>query len=247
MPAFHCFDSEILPDAKTWTLGREESHHLIKVLRANPKDQITILNGKGLRLTGYLQTPNPKGAMVQIETSEQTKQSPKKICLAIGIPKIKTLDILVRQATELGVAKILLLNSERSETPKSFFNSVDKLDKLLRTAKEACKQSENPFLPEILLNASLLNWLNEFSCPGEHWVAHPTRTHQISVPQSNAETSDQWLLIGPEGGLTEEEFEFAQGKGFQPIHLGSNILRVETACVTLTAIARYSMPTPKNP
>lgn len=239
MPTFHCFDEEIKENLEQWTLNRDESHHLVKVLRAKSGDWITLLNGRGLALKGNIESPNAKGVVVSVNETKRWPPNEQTIHLAVGIPKIKTLDTIIKQATEIGVSSILFLNAERSEVPKNFFNSEEKLEKLRRTAKEACKQSENPFLPKIEMGSTVLDWLSDFSETGIHWVAHPTRTPEVTSPDRNQPNTDQWLLVGPEGGLTDNEFNAACDHGFQAINLGSNILRVETACVTLAALAKF--------
>jgi 16S rRNA (uracil1498-N3)-methyltransferase len=238
MPVFHCFETAITSEANEWTLGQEESHHLIKVLRARPDDTIFILNGKGLRLKGRLIGSNPKAAEVEILSKEQFSRATPKLGLAVGVPKPKTIETIIRQATEMGVCEIQLLNAERSEVPKNFFNSTEKLEKLRKIAKEACKQSENPFFPEIHMNQTLTNWLKSFEEPGTHWVAHPTRKSESSNDSINKSQSLHWLLVGPEGGLTEAEFQLAREKRFHRINLGQTVLRVETACVVICAQAR---------
>lgn len=239
MATFQCFDEEIQENLVSWTLGREESHHLVKVLRAKEGDKISILNGKGLRLRGELHTPNAKGSVVKIHQSENIERIEPSIQLVVGIPKIKTLDTIIRQATELGLAKVILLNGERSEVPKSFLNSEEKLEKLKRVAREACKQSENPYLPEIEFGPTIVKWISDLSEPGLYWVAHPNREKAISTIPAKPMATQHWILVGPEGGLTDIEYSAAREKGFMAISLGANILRVETACTTLAAIARF--------
>lgn len=238
MPTFHCFEKTITSDAKEWRICPEESHHLTKVLRAKQDDTVFLLNGKGLRLKGRLLAASPKAAEVEILSSEAYSMETPQICLAVGIPKPKTIETIIRQATEMGVSEIQLLNAERSEVPKIFFNSTEKLEKLQKVAQEACKQCENPFLPKIQMNQTLANWLKGFDEPGVHWVAHPTRDSRGSWNTIEEGQSKQWLLIGPEGGLTDAEHNLAREKGFYSTNLGRSVLRVETACVAICAQAR---------
>jgi len=238
MPAFHCFEHSITPEAKEWTIGPEESHHLVKVLRAKPEDTVYLLNGKGLRLKSRLIAANPKAAQVEILSKEEISEDAPQLCLAVGIPKPKTIETIIRQATEMGISEIQLLNAVRSEVPRNFFNSTEKLEKLQRVAQEACKQSENPFLPEIHMNQTMADWLKDFHESGVHWVAHPTRNSKPSSPTSAIQQRKHWLLIGPEGGLTDTEYKLAREKGFHPLNLGATILRVDTACVAICAQAR---------
>ncbi len=237
MPTFHCFDPKVRPDTTVWHLPTEESHHLVKVLRAREGDRVFLLNGQGLKLEGTLALPDPKSAKIDIH-GQQAFETPRPgICLAVCIPKPKTIETIVRQATEMGVFQIHFLDSERSEVPKGFLDSPKKLEKFYKIAQEACKQSENPFLPEIRMGQKLTTWLEQRDEPGSHWVAHPARDSLTTCPKPQPGQDKMWILVGAEGGLTEAEFKQAAKSGFSPVNLGRSILRVETACVALCARA----------
>ena len=235
MPTFHCFDPHLKPDACSWTLPNEESHHLVKVLRAKRGDTVKVLNGLGLVAWGTMLDADAKNAAIQIEGQSDSPIPAPQVCLAVCIPKPKTIETVVRQATEMGVAGIQFLGSERSEVPKAFTESPKKLEKLYKIAQEACKQSENPFLPTIQMGKPLAGWLDGFSMGGVHWVAHPSRKNPSNFPPAEAKQPQKWVLIGAEGGLTDAEFTLAQSKGFIPVNLGRTVLRVETACVAACA------------
>lgn len=239
MPTFHSFDTTLQPEAGSWTLPGEESHHLSKVLRARCGDTVCILDGNGRKAVGELTDANPKQAVVKIaEILEYPKPQPQ-VCLAVCIPKPKTVETVVRQATEMGVSEIRLLGSKRSEVPKAFLESPKKSEKLQKIAQEACKQSENPFLPVIHMGQPLIEWLEETPAEGIHWIAHPTRWSQSRFPKPDPSQRKMWILIGAEGGLTEDEFSLGQSKGFAPVNLGNTVLRVETACVAICAKAVF--------
>lgn len=239
MPRFHCFEPDIPADAEEVSLGPEESHHLLRVLRARSGDAVTILNGRGLVFHGNLSASEARQAVIEVSEVQQKPSPAPAIHLALGIPKGKTVDLVVRQATELGISGIHLFKSARSEVPARTLQSKDKLEKWKRVAREACKQCENPYLPRIEVGGVLSDWLSQWKEPGVHLVAHPIREGGVEG-FSCVEAGQQslWMLIGPEGGLTSDELGLACEKGFQPVSLGRTVLRVETACVALGILAK---------
>ena len=239
MPRFHCFEPDLCPDALEVALGEEESHHLMRVLRAKEGDSVGVLNGSGLVLEGSLFFPDHRRAFVRVTDAREFDRPNLSLHLAVGMPKGKAVDTIVRQATELGITGLSFLNAERSEVSAKTLYSKEKLEKWKRVAREACKQSENPFLPEIEIAGNLSEWLAGWNKPGRHWVAHPTRSNVTETLPSLVSGQDSlWMLIGPEGGLTDKELDQARNVGFDPVSLGSTVLRVETACVGITSLAR---------
>ncbi len=241
MPRFHCFHPENISDqAGELSLVPEESHHLVRVLRASGGDEVCLLNGDGILAEGVLISANPCSALVRV--SQVLKRRPEfpRLKLAVGMPKGRTVDKVVRQATELGVSEICFFKCERSEVPKKLLQSTEKLNKWKRIAIEACKQSQNPFLPKLHVGGTLFEWLESLDLSNVHFIGHPQS--KVGVPGFRELSKGQetvWLLVGPEGGFTDRELESVLNHdGFQAVNLGTTILRVETACVTMIAMAR---------
>jgi len=239
MPRFHSFDPDISSTQTELSLGGEESHHLVRVRRARVGDGVVVLNGRGLVMEGELLVADPHQALVGVSGIKEVSAEQPLFKLAVGMPKGRTVDTIVRQATELGVAEIHFLVTDRSEVPAKVLNSVEKLAKWKRVSIEASKQSENPFLPEINVGRTLQDWLQEFIESGTHFVACPERSGKIcQFCELKDEQESVWLLAGPEGGLTERELQITLQQGFQPLSLGTSILRVDTASVALVALTQ---------
>ena len=221
MPSFHSFDPDISSTQTELKLGGEESHHLVRVRRAKVGDGVVVLNGRGLILEGEVLVADPRQALVRLSGFKEVSVEPPLFKLAVGIPKGRTVDTIVRQATELGVAEIHFLVTERSEVPSKVLVSAEKLAKWKRVGK------------------TLQAWVEEFVGAGNHFVAHPERSGKICrFGELQDEQESVWLLAGPEGGLTEHELQISIQHGFQPVNLGTSILRVDTASVTLVALAQ---------
>jgi 16S rRNA (uracil1498-N3)-methyltransferase len=239
MPSFHSFDPDISPTQTELSLGSEESHHLVRVRRARMGDEVVVLNGRGLVMEGKLLDADPRQALVGVSGIKEVSAVRPLFKLAVGMPKGRTVDTVVRQATELGVAEIHFLVTDRSEVPAKVLGSVEKLAKWKRVSIEASKQSENPFLPEINVGRTLQDWLQEFVESGTHFVACPERSGKICrFCELQDEQESVWLLAGPEGGLTDQELQITMPQGFQPVNLGASVLRVDTASVALVALAQ---------
>jgi 16S rRNA (uracil1498-N3)-methyltransferase len=239
MPRFHSFDPDISSTQTELSLGGEESHHLVRVRRARVGDGVVVLNGQGLVMEGELLVADPRQALVRVTGIKEVSTERPLFKLAVGMPKGRTVDTVVRQATELGVAEIHFLVTDRSEVPAKVLGSVEKLTKWKRVSIEAFKQSENAFLPEINVGRTLQDWLQGFVELGTHFVACPERSGKICrFCELQDEQESVWLLAGPEGGLTEQELQITLKQGFQPVNLGTSILRVDTASVVLVALAQ---------
>lgn len=244
MPRIHCFEPNLSLDQTEALLDCGESHHLVRVLRAKPGDRVVLLNGQGLVAEGVLKEASSRAAFVRITQVQEFNLESPSLKLALGMPKSKTVDTIVRQATELGVAGIHFFKSQRSEVTPKILGSKDKLEKCNRVAVEACKQSGNPFLPVINLGGHLNSWMEGFSESGVHFMAHPKNIVEVSgFSELAAGQKIVWLLVGPEGGLTDCETALALERGFRPVNLGSIVLRVETACVALAALAKGLLAT----
>ena len=145
MPRFHCFEPDLCPDAREVALGEEESHHLTRVLRAREGDSVGVLNGSGLVLEGSLFFPDPRRASVRVTDAREFDRPNLSLHLAVGMPKGKAVDTIVRQATELGITGLSFLNAERSEVSAKTLYSKEKLEKWKRVAREAVSSLRTHF------------------------------------------------------------------------------------------------------
>jgi 16S rRNA (uracil1498-N3)-methyltransferase len=217
-------------------LSPSQQHYLYRVLRLSPGQQFLALDGQGQRWIATLTTTPDRAAIAPLPPAAPVAPAP--VTLAIALPKGNGFDEVVRQATELGVAQLQPVISDRTlaqPNPK-------KLDRWQRIAAEATEQSERLLLPEILPplpwraylqpNPEVLQWI----C-----VARGDAPHLLRVAQTSDPDRPAVIATGPEGGWTEAEVEAAIAVGFQPVSLGPTILRAVTAplaALTLVTSAR---------
>ncbi len=202
-------------------MPRGEREHLFRVLRFRPEDRGGLLDGRGCR--GLFEVG--KDRELTVIGREVLPEPELKISLWCAAPKKNKLDILLKQASELGVWSVRFLDCEFSVA------KPDNFDRLNTLLIEGCKQSGNPFLPRLLPmeKFSRLPELGEgkFFCYGD------------VVPGGGKpdlpEKGEVVFLVGPEGGFSPRELECL--KNFAaPLNLGRYILRLETAAAAGVAV-----------
>ncbi len=218
------------------TLSGEESHHLSKVLRLQPESTIEVLNGMGNRAQVHCLDVREKEIRTRINSIECCLQQHPLIRVAVALVKGKKWGELIRPLTELGAYRITPLITDRTQVRDDSSKFPSKALKWKRYAIEACKQSGNPWLPEIDYPTSFSTFLSDNSKKERRFLA------SLSDPASPF-PNDQGmeriaLLIGPEGGWSQEEECLAQTFAVEPFSLAGNILRTETAAVSALAVAK---------
>lgn len=248
MPDFrvHC-----LPAAKApaeLTLSPEESHHLLSVNRARMGDPVIAFDGHGTEWTSELIGDRRQGAVLRVLSTHTRSPLPCAITLGQALPKGPAMDAIVRKATEIGAARIVPLETERTQVHLDGERSERKVDKWRVAALEAAKQCGNPFLPEIAPVQRLHDFIGAAGGLELKLVAslQPGATSlkpvfaDFRARHGRAPHSVAWL-IGPEGDFTPEEVSRALAAGFVPITLGPLVLRCETAAVYALSIASYEL------
>jgi 16S rRNA (uracil1498-N3)-methyltransferase len=248
MPDFRCFAPVTESDPAEIVLSPDESHHLVRVNRARPGDPIIVFNGQGLEWVCECTEADRRKTRLQVREQRQIAPPPYRITLAQALPKGKTFDQIIRKATEIGVARIIPLVTERTEVRLDEARRESKHDKWEATAIEAAKQSGNSFLPEIAPVQSMTDFLEQATEFDLKLIAslHPgARSLRPAVEarrnENNPPPANPVWLIGPEGDFTAEEVETAIGTGFLPITLGRLVLRCDTAATYALSILSYEL------
>ncbi len=217
-------------------LDGPETHHLLHVMRAAVGDQVILFDNSGAEFRAVIEKLGRASAELHvIERLEIDRELPFALSVGVALPKGDRQKWLVEKLTELGVATLVPLATERCVAQPA----AGALDRLRRSVIEASKQCGRNKLMQIAEPLSLTEWL-EFSdnntpvdCQEQRLFAHPGAAPlPLTVATSVAAV---WIAIGPEGGFTEAEVNTATAAGWQPVGLGSRILRVETAAIALAA------------
>lgn len=211
-------------------LPAAESRHARGSRRLKPNDPVTLFDGLGCEAHGSIITVSGSGVTVQIdELHRRASDAALHLELAVAMPKGPRQDILVEKCTELGVAAIRPMKCARSIAEPS----DHRLDKLRRTVIEACKQAQRAWLCEIHRQTALED---VFKLRSDFDAACIADMQGQPVGEVHPSPGQKVLmLIGPEGGFTEEELLAAQRADFKPVRLTRTILRTETAAITAAA------------
>lgn len=209
------------------TLDGPEAHHLLHVMRAQPGDSITLFDGQGGEYPATIEKCGRSEVLLDVgQRLELSRELATRITVGVALPKGDRQKWLVEKLTELGATRLAILSTERSVADLK----GKSLEKLRRGVVEASKQCGRNTLMQIDEPQPLAEFVAGAS--GTRVIAHPT-----GQPLSSVEFADQVsLLIGPEGGFTDEEVALAIDQGWQCVGLGSSILRIETAALALVAV-----------
>ncbi|NPV90229.1 MAG: 16S rRNA (uracil(1498)-N(3))-methyltransferase [Firmicutes bacterium] len=227
---------------QTVIIKGREAHHITRVLRMRPGDELLVLDGSGAEFHGRIKQASPQEVIVTLLSREEsTPEPPVRVVLAQGIPKGDKLDLIIQKGTELGLSRLVPLSTPRSVVRPEPDWLEHRAERWRRVAAEAAKQCRRSRLPEIdrvqtLEEAlrsipsgalALIPWEGE----GESWLKDLLR--------EKADTPEVWIFIGPEGGWEPGEVAMAREAGVIPVTLGPRILRTETAALALLSILMY--------
>ncbi len=235
------FLEELDGSAKEAEITGEEFTHLKKVLRLGPGDSAAIFNGRGLELFGRIESIGQRSAKITIEgRSEDRKESPFGLALLQGLLKGDKPEFIVQKATELGLTEVCFYTTARTVPRVDGEGAEKKLLRWKKAAIEAAKQCGRSTLPLITLAPGLKEAVQETKAGLKIVLWEKEGTASLKDLLSGKAPEAAALLIGPEGGLSDEEVKLAEGAGFQKAGMGPRILRAETAAVAAAAVIEYA-------
>jgi len=206
----------------------------VQVLRLQPGDEICLFNGAGGEWSARIEHMGRKDVTVNVlEHQAIEREAPNQVVLAVGMPANERMDWLVEKATELGVARLVPLMTERSVLRLHAERALKRQAHWQAMAHAACEQCGRNRVPPIHPAVTLTEWLKK-SSPGERWVLSLSGdTQPVPCQVSQAPVT---VLSGPEGGLSPGEESTALAAGFTPVSLGPRVLRAETAPLAVLAL-----------
>jgi len=239
LTAPRCFvDQELLVPGKV-ELSREEGRHLVRARRVGQNDRVCVLNGRGLSGQGPVTLTGRENVTVDIEEVTPHPKIRPHIVLCVGALKQSAWDELLKHAVELGVNRIFRLQSERSVSELKSEKEARKRHRWRDCMIEACKQSGNPWLPELCLLGSVAEALVKLPEGTFQLLAglegEPRGLSEV-LPETCPEAMGLW--IGPEGDFTPGEVQQILQAGAYPVTLGDRILRAETAALAFVSRLR---------
>ncbi len=214
-------------------LPEASAHYIGRVLRLSAGSAVQLFDGSGSEFRGVLTDVGKKSVVVELqEELPGQAESPLRVHLGQGLSRGERMDWAIQKATELGAAQITPIVSERCEVRLNDERTDKRLAHWRQVAISACEQCGRSVLPVIHAPRALDDWL---SVEAElklvlHPVAAPLASH--ARPRTLA------FLIGPEGGLSDDEVERARAAGFDAARFGPRVLRTETAPVVALSVAQ---------
>ncbi len=248
MPDFRAFATPATAEPAELTLSSDESHHLVAVNRARVGDTVVAFDGRGTEWICRLASERKNAAVLQVRFKQKARPLAYEITLGQALPKGPGMDAIVRKATEIGAARIVPLESERTQVHLDGERSDKKIEKWQTAALEAAKQCGNAFLPEILPVQSATAFMDAARGYDLKLIASlqpgakslKTVLANFRAAGRRAPQKVLWL-IGPEGDFTPAEMSQSQNAGFEPITLGPLVLRCETAAVYALSVLSYEL------
>jgi 16S rRNA (uracil1498-N3)-methyltransferase len=250
-------DLPLAPGAELALPGAVARH--AQVRRVQPGDVLLLFNGQGLDWPARVQRMGKHSVHVVLGAAPGTplaaddpgpavaveRELPWPVTLALAMPANERMDTLVEKATELGVACIQPLLSERSVLRLAGERAERKREHWQAVAVAACEQSGRAFVPQVAAVQPLLAWLASLkpvtSPISPRWLlslaadAVPLARAQAMTPATSGICTSVCTLSGPEGGLSPAEEAAARLAGFVPIALGPRVLRADTAPLVVLA------------
>ena len=229
LPRFYC--PPPLPAGGAFELPRAAAHHAHRVLRLRVNDPVQIFDGAGHALDGKIREVGAKRVLLhELQTCLDGEEPPMRITLAQAMCSSEKMDWIVQKATELGAAAIQPIQTRRSVARLAEARAQKRLAHWREVAISACEQCGRNALPQLSTPQDLAVWLDTLrGDPAAKFVLQPEGAaplHKQAPPWEGA-----ILLIGPEGGFTEDELKLCQMAGFVPVRMGKRILRTETAAI----------------
>ncbi len=207
------------------SFSREESKHIIKVLRKSVGDALQITNGKGWLFNAEISLADIQNCVAHITT--QTYQKPKtyKLHLAVAPTKMNDrFEWFLEKATEIGIDTVTPIICDHSE------RKIIKTDRFEKILQSAMKQSLHYYMPALNDSIGFREFMSqEYS--GQKFIAHCEASDRTSLKKILQPNQDVIILIGPEGDFSVKEIQMAKDHHFIPVTLGETRLRTETAAI----------------
>ena len=220
----------------------DQGHHLLRVLRLKPDQQVLLVDGRGGVGKGRIVELTHVGAVLEVETVEQhPSRTQARINLVVSISRGERFEWMLEKCTELGVDAIFPTRFERTVKLAGGDKTQQRWE---RICVGALKQSRRLFLPEISEPMAFNRVLEQLplSIPGGRLLAGMLEGGDINEQLSVWQREDIVVIVGPEGDFTNQERKWLAAAGAVPVSVNEHTLRVETAAVAFAAILAQQRP-----
>lgn len=222
----------------------QDARHLARVLRLKPGEDVIVLSGDGREFLARICRIDSGNVTAAILSEHVSKADPSiELTVCLGFLKEKKMDDLVRQLTELGMARFQPFFAQRSVSKPDPARMASRVKRWEKIAQESIKQCRRGLVPEIRPAVSLDEAVRMAEGDDVKILFYENEAGREPFPATRpAEIDDSFrvtILLGPEGGLTEDEVAAARSAGFDIRSLGPRILKAETAVVAACTLVQY--------
>lgn len=233
------YTSQTINEHSKFALEQGPSHHLIKVLRMGSGRELILFDGGGFEYPATIVKVDKKVATVTTTAAcQRNTESPLKTTLAIGISRGDRMEWVIQKATELGASEIVPLLMERSEVKLTPERQEKKHASWKQVVISACEQCQRNRLPTLQAPTHLSDFLQRAPATRNFVLHHrsdnPLENHtQLTRPESVC------IVVGPEGGISDDELKQCKSNGFETLCLGPRVMRTETAPLSALSVLQH--------
>ncbi|PBJ08997.1 16S rRNA (uracil(1498)-N(3))-methyltransferase [Flavobacterium sp. ACN6] len=219
------FNPNIDETTQSFSFDKEESRHIIKVLRKKDSDILHVTNGSGLLFETQITLASDNKCIVEVLSISNAEKPKFHLHLAVAPTKMNDrFEWFLEKATEIGIQEITPIFCDRSE--RKVINK-DRFEKIILSAMKQCNES---FLPKLNEAISFKEFVKK-QHQGLQLIAHCEETDKKSLKEVLQPNENVTILIGPEGDFSEKEIALALENNYKPVTLGNTRLRTETAAI----------------
>jgi 16S rRNA (uracil1498-N3)-methyltransferase len=236
-----------VPEAGVVNLADGVAHHVRHVLRLRPGERIELRDGRGNGWVGVIKDMTGQGVRVAVgEKQTVERESALRLTLALAFSRSERMELVLRQATEMGVHRFVAFRAERSDYHLPESQQERRMERWRKITHEALCQCGRMCLPEVLMLPDTPGLISRVAAwepaegKGLEIVAREEADRQSlsSLFARHPKCHRMLVVVGPEGGWSKGEGEQFVAAGFHAVHLGPRTLRLETAAVALVAAAQ---------
>jgi 16S rRNA (uracil1498-N3)-methyltransferase len=219
------YNPNIDQNSEGFSFDKEESKHIIKVMRKKAGDILFVTNGLGFLFNTEITLASDNKCVVKIVSYEQSEKPKYHLHLAVAPTKMNDrYEWFLEKATEMGISEITPLICDHSERKTI---KTERFDKIIQSAM---KQSLQYYMPKLNEPVTFKNFIRNKNS-GQHFIAHCEETDKKLLKNVVEANENVTMLIGPEGDFSPSEIKLALENDYIPVSLGHTRLRTETAAI----------------
>ena len=219
-------------------LETQAASHVARVLRLKQGEQIIVFNGQGGEYVGVIDSIDKRAVSIVLESYHQPEtESPLHISLVQGLSRSERMDYTIQKSVELGVREIYPVTTQHISVHLDTTRARKKQLHWQGVVNSACEQSGRDRIPQVHELDSLQSCVNAISPNESQTIPMLDHRSSASINQlSIADTKRTIIVVGPEGGLSDDERYWLTEKGFTAVSMGPRVLRTETAALAAIAV-----------